>query len=240
MMVLTRIRNWYLTRSPAILLRNTDLSAHGLAQIIAKLGSTGTRLILEIGANTGQDTVELIREFPNAMLVCFEPDQRAIEGWKRNVSTERAKLHSLAIGDIDDQTKFYPSQGVPPGREEEFDEGYHLSGSLKSQDQLSMVHPWLYLDHPINVDCMTLDRWCDLNSITQIDLLWMDVQGAEDLVLSGARETLRNTKFIKTEYHNGRLYSEQPSLREILKLLPDHVLVARSADDIFLMHRDLI
>jgi hypothetical protein len=48
--------------------------------------------------------------------------------------------------------------------------------------------------------------------------MWVDVQGAEDLVFSGAKETLKNTRYVYTEYSNIELYIGQLTRDQILKL----------------------
>ena len=42
--------------------------------------------------------------------------------------------------------------------------------------------------------------------------------GAEDLVFSGGKETLKRTRYVYTEYSNHNLYEKQLNLREILEL----------------------
>ena len=50
-------------------------------QEVSKLVGTGPepRLVLEIGANSGQTTVEFIQCMPTTRIICFEPDPRAIQ-----------------------------------------------------------------------------------------------------------------------------------------------------------------
>jgi hypothetical protein len=49
------------------------------------------------------------------------------------------------------------------------------------------------------VECRRLDDIPSLKN-TVIDFIWIDVQGAEDLVFSGAKETLARTRYVYTEY----------------------------------------
>lgn len=87
-------------------------------------------VFLEIGANDGTDTNRLLEAFPGVEIHCFEPDARAIAAFESNVHSPRAHLHKIAIGAADATMTLYQSTGAPPGREEQFPEGYHLSGSL--------------------------------------------------------------------------------------------------------------
>jgi hypothetical protein len=48
--------------------------------------------------------------------------------------------------------------------------------------------------------------------------MWVDVQGAEDIVFSGAKETLLRTHYVYTEYCNTELYKDQLTLAKLLEL----------------------
>ena len=45
----------------------------------------------------------------------------------------------------------------------------------------------------------TLDNWCRENEVHEIDIIWIDVQGAELLVFQGGGNILKNTRIIMTE-----------------------------------------
>ena len=50
-----------------------------------------------------------------------------------------------------------------------------------------------------------------------IDFIWADVQGAEDLVFSGAKDTLTRTRYVYTEYGTN-LYEGQLSRDQLITL----------------------
>ena len=60
-----------------------------------------------------------------------------------------------------------------------------------------------------DINIVTLDNYCKENSINNIDILKLDVQGYEDECLKGAEKLLRNNKIklIKLEimFHNNYL-----------------------------------
>jgi hypothetical protein len=70
-------------------------------------------------------------------------------------------------------------------------------------------------EQTISVETVSLDAWCQENNVYQIDFIWMDVQGAEIDVFNGAIQTLKNTRFLYTEYSNTELYEGQKNLSEI-------------------------
>jgi hypothetical protein len=62
-------------------------------------------------------------------------------------------------------------------------------------------------------------RLDDVESLaeTTIDFIWVDVQGAEDLVFSGATGVLSRTRYVYTEYATG-LYEGQLNRDQLLRM----------------------
>jgi hypothetical protein len=70
--------------------------------------------------------------------------------------------------------------------------------------------------------------------------MWVDVQGAEDLVFSGAKETLKRTRYVYTEYSNVELYENQLNLNQLLKLFGDSwEIVHDFGGDVLLKNKDI-
>jgi hypothetical protein len=61
---------------------------------------------------------------------------------------------------------------------------------------------------------MRLDDVVSLND-TVVDFMWVDVQGAEDLVFTGAKDVLSRTRYVYTEYATD-LYEGQLNRRSNL------------------------
>lgn len=186
--------------------------------------------ILEIGANDGLDTNRLLRFFGEARIHCFEPDPRAAQAFLSNVSDNRAHLDMLAVGSYTGEAVFHASGGSPQGGTGAWDK----SGSLKPPKNHLLAVPWCTFEESFNVSLITLDEWFRLSGIGRIDLLWMDVQGAEDEVIAGGTFALANTKFIFTEYSDLELYKGQKSLRQLMRLLPGWEIVRRLSNDVLL------
>lgn len=89
----------------------------------------------------------------------------------------------------------------------------------------------------MEVRVVSIDDWIQDQDIAIVDLLWMDVQGAEADVFRGMVKTQPNGRLIYTEYSNEELYEGQPSLVELMALLPDYELVKRFQQDVLLKRR---
>ena len=69
------------------------------------------------------------------------------------------------------------------------------------------------------VPVMTLDTFTENNNIKNIDIIKMDVQGAEPEILEHGTETLKNTRIVLTELSLYDLYEKQCSFYDIEKTL---------------------
>lgn len=135
-------------------------------------------LFFDVGANIGAITLP-IGKFTNAEVHAFEPSRLSYEFLEKNVrdnnlpniTTNRVAVHSLD----GKQFSFY-----------EAEEKYGNSSLSSIYNQQTEY----------KVDSITLDAYCKRNSITEIKVLKVDVQGYELDVLKGA-DALLKSKAIK-------------------------------------------
>lgn len=191
-------------------------------------------VIMEIGSNDGEHTRLFSQLFPAARIYCFEPDPRAAARWKRNLGAQpHVQLFELAISDHCGEVQFFPSAGDERG-----DSGAHdASGSIRRPKEHLSISPEITFGARVVVPTLTLDAFCTQHHIDAIDLLWMDVQGAEIDVIRGGKHALSRTRFIYTEYSDLELYEGQLSLRALLRELPEFQVKVRYPEDVLLAHR---
>jgi FkbM family methyltransferase len=182
--------------------------------------------LVEIGCWTGNDTLEFRNIHPNARIVGFEPDPRNVEELKRKTIDKMIELYPLALSNTNSECKFYLSEGLTCK--------HTCSSSLKQPTGHLTWHPSVVFPTSTMVQTIRLDDFEPLKN-TKIDFIWADVQGAEDLVFSGAAETLKRTHYVYTEYCNTQLYDRQLNLQEILTLFgPDWRVVHDFGGDVLL------
>ena len=101
------------------------------------------------------------------------------------------------------------------------------SSSIKEPKDHLEVTPWCEFNKSVEVDSVTLDSFFENENLEKIDFIWMDVQGAEDLVFKGAKNLIDNDKiiYIYTEYSDKELYEGQIGLKQMLKTLPNYEIV---------------
>jgi 2-O-methyltransferase len=190
--------------------------------LIRQLCNKESPILFEIGSAEGLDTEDFIKTFIDLdfKLYCFEPyDRNAIE-FRNAIKDSRVNFYEMAVGDTDGEMEFNVSLGKNI-----------YSGSLKEPgDALFNTWTWLFPNKlsfgKTKVKSITLDTFTKENNIDLIDFIWMDCQGAEDLVIRGGKETFKNkVRYLYTEYSNQEIYIGEPTLEQILDMLPDYAIV---------------
>jgi FkbM family methyltransferase len=192
-------------------------------------------VIIEIGANCGQTTVELLKAMPGATIHAFEPDPRAIAKFRKVVQHPRVHLYECAIGAVNGTTTFHQSTGAE--HLPEYSQGWDLSGSIRRPHSHLKVWPWVKFEKQIEVNIMTLDRWSEQHQVAAADFIWADVQGAESDLVEGAARFLRSVRYFYTEYSNDEWYEGQVTLAGLADKLPDFQLVRRHPMDVLFKNR---
>jgi len=66
-----------------------------------------------------------------------------------------------------------------------------------------------YVQNTIEIDCIRLDALCGELAVDVIDLIWLDLQGAELLALQSAGVLLEKTRYVYTEVSHRSIYLGQ-------------------------------
>lgn len=210
-----------------------SISANEIVALINK----DDPVILDIGCNDGSQTLLFLESFEKARVYSFEPDPRARKRFRDKVKDERAVLFDFAISDRNGVTEFYASGGSNPYAKESAESlpaDWDLSGSIRKPKKHLEKVPWVKFDEKIAINTRTLDSWAKEQGVGVIDFIWADVQGAEVDLVTGGQETLRNTRYLFTEYSNTELYEGQINLDQLLQLLPDFHVVRLYENDVLL------
>ena len=137
-------------------------------------------VILEIGANDGEDSFRFLDLFPDAKLCCFEPDERAIALWRRKMSGMSATLIEAAVGSYNGEVTFHASGGSHRGRND-----WHRSGSIHRPTGHLDHYPTISFERSVTVPIIRLDDWSRENAIGLVDFIWANLQGTEGDLIEG-------------------------------------------------------
>lgn len=169
-------------------------------------------VVVEIGAADGLDSLEFLELFgdPQFKLICIEPESKNIVQFLQRIHDNRATLIQAAISDRDGIGVLNLSSTA-------------YSSSLKTPnlEEIQKRWPEISFNKTQQVATRSLDSLVQELNLELIDFIWADVQGAEDLLIQGAAEALKKTRFLYTEYGGDSLYSNDLSLKQLQELLGD-------------------
>lgn len=171
--------------------------------------------IWEIGSRDGEDGRELLKSFPASKVIAFEPNPDTFEK-VRKVSSEsdgKIKALNIAISDTDGQITFFK---IDTGATiTTWEDGNPGASSLFAANNKYDVER--YVQIPIKVTSRRAASLIELDNCKVPDLIWMDVQGAEDLVLKSFDNYLANVGFVYVELSLKPLYEGQPLAKDVIQ-----------------------
>jgi FkbM family methyltransferase len=195
-------------------------SPHPVEELLYQMFSKDDKLVIfDIGACEGEDSIRYRRIFPNSLVFSFEPLPENYELLKKNISTfsaEQIRTFNLALSDSSGNATLNVSSGSPENNEHGAEWNYgNKSSSLLEPGQVVRAHQWLKFEKKINVETKTLHSVFEESKLEMIDLVHMDVQGAEMKVLKGAGASLKKINAIWLEVGEIEYYQDQPLKKDI-------------------------
>lgn len=166
--------------------------------------------ILDIGANFGYFGL-LAGQFTNkkkSKIVLFEANKNLIPYINKSISVnwlnEQTKVENLAVSDRNGEVQLTILKD------------YLGSSSLQSVEELeSTLHEKMQLEveERVTVESTTIDSYCKNNSINEVDLIKMDIEGYEEKAYFGMRGVVNKSKritlfieFTKDDYDNPKKF----------------------------------
>lgn len=175
------------------------------------LSHFGITKILDVGANTGQYAQELRKIKFEGEIISFEPISSVFEIIKDNLKNDsKATVKNFALGDKNETKTINIAKNLASSsfftRTKYFEE-IATQTEYVSEEKVE-----------IKVLDSIFDSICKANDVV---FLKLDTQGYEKNILSGAAESLKKVKGIQIELALKPTYNEQPSFKEIFKIIED-------------------
>jgi FkbM family methyltransferase len=154
----------------------------------AELGLVKTYLTsgmtaFDVGANIGVFTATMAAAVgPSGAVHAFEPlpvNRRRLERTISINGAQQVRVNASVVADTEGRTQLF-----------DYGAGYESWATLAPREidiGTRVVRP----ERQVEVEAVTLDRYCDEHDVERIDVLKIDVEGAEQRVLSGAAGLLR-------------------------------------------------
>ena len=149
-------------------------------------------ICVDIGANIGYFTMLMAQKASSGFVHAFEPIKLNASLLKASADLNgftHLRINQCAVGDVDGEVSFSQSS----------DSAYSSMIDTNRKP----------LDRIFTVPSITLDTYLEREGISRIDVLKADVEGAEELVITGATRLLsdkkRRPKIIFLELYDGNL-----------------------------------
>jgi len=142
-------------------------------------------IVFDVGANVGNYTSEILKQYPNCKIFAFEPSFAAASKFmEHNKAQKNVHLESIGISNKVTESVLYSDfPGSPIGSLTKRNLK-HFGNELKYEEKITMD---------------TIDNYCEINKIIP-DLLKIDVEGHELDVLKGSLNVLEKISIVQFEF----------------------------------------
>lgn len=151
------------------------------------LGQKENLIIFDVGAYNFEDSIEFKKSFPSSTVYAFEAFNYNFNTFSRKAIENGVNVYNIGISDKNGEVVFYNSIDLNGTQ-------WTCSGSiLKPTPQEGVeIHPGLnYNREGFKIPTIRLDDFCLENNIDTIDIIHMDIQGAEYYGIKSLGEKLR-------------------------------------------------
>ena len=170
-------------------------------------------VIFDVGSRDCLQSIEFYHAFPNAKIYAFECNPNTIEICKKNIEPYKNRITLIegAVCDYDGNITFYPiNQKKTITSWKDGNPG--ASSIFKSNGKYKIEK---YVQDKIITKCHRLDSIIKKYKITRVDIMWMDLQGAELLALKGLGNYINNLEHLHTKARYKEIYSGQVMYNEL-------------------------
>jgi FkbM family methyltransferase len=158
-------------------------------------------IIFDIGSHKGKVVNLMNNLYKNALVYCFEPNELLNTNLKK--IGENINVYNYAIGEKNEEKEIFINK---------IDLTNTLSQTNKNSLYLKIKN---FISGKLNntnnlkkVKVISLDNFCKINEIKKIDFLKIDVEGYEYKVLLGARDIIKNVKYVMLEVQKNDMYQD--------------------------------
>ncbi len=177
------------------------------------LKKLGIRTVLDIGANAGQFAAGARSILPEARFYCFEPLRGPfgeLQRWARQQASGSVTAFNLALGCHDGTARMFEHTNHSPS-----------SSLLASTSLTAKLYPQTRPQAVTEVRVARLDGFIAESGLDLPPpiLVKMDVQGYEQRVIEGGKETLARARACIIEVSFDKLYEDQSTFKDIWQIL---------------------
>jgi FkbM family methyltransferase len=150
-----------------------------VTEALTRLVGSGA-VVCDVGANAGYHTVLLSKLVgPTGRVHAFEPAPLTVRWLEQTVASNgltNVDVHELAVSDQVEAAQMMCGEAL-----DGFASLRRGGHGVASPDRTPQI---------VTVETTTFDAWADLAGLSRLDLIKIDIEGAEMLALSGMRQTI--------------------------------------------------
>ncbi len=160
-----------------------NIQLNGEAALLSRLACFNPQVVFDVGANIGVWSLAAGQSLPTAMIHAFEiAPPTAAELRRRTWNLQnKIKVNEFGLGERAGEVKIYLSP-----------ESSTATSTLRAAIDASAAEHRIRQIHEINAEIMTGDAYLSREGISRVDLLKIDVEGAEMSVLEGFAGASKN------------------------------------------------
>ncbi len=129
-------------------------------------------VLLDVGANIGIFTEEVLRQRPGARAYLFEPVQEHYQRCRtRFAGQAQVVVEPFALGDVRQRTRIWKPK--------------HNPGGNVIEEEIVAQRRWLMDFRPEEIECRVFDEYARERGITRVDFIKSDTEGYDYRVLRG-------------------------------------------------------
>ena len=187
--------------------------------LYSELSKLEVRTIFDIGACDFRDSIVLKNQHRTADVYAVEADPTNYSNNYLYAETYGIKTYNFAMSDKTGTTTFYPSLYHTIHKTSFRYAGSIIKPLLKPDTNEALNHSVIYDTEGIDIPTKRFDEFCKEIDVKNIDLLFIDVEGAEYKVMNSLGEFRPKLIFSETAHYRLNNYETELNLVEFDKLM---------------------
>jgi FkbM family methyltransferase len=188
--------------------------------------------IVDLGANMGLSSLYFQSRFNNAKIVCVEPVQENVDMIIRNMQNNNFNwsIEKAAIQSNGGTVQLYPN---------EWWSSCTVVEDVANKRQMNRERFEYHLKlNPVKVEAVPVDVILDRNNIEIVDILKMDIEGAEEDTILNSPKWLNRVKILIIEIHDK--YVNREKITNVLLKNNYHRVIGRTGPTDVFINRNLV
>lgn len=173
----------------------------------------------DIGAFDFSEGINLKYSFPNSEVYAIEADKINFNNHSQRAINNGVKVFNVAFSNSNGKSNFYPSLYETQKKMDWRCAGSIIKPIFKENSSEAINHTVTYDDKGVEVITVRFDTFCQDNSITKVEFIHIDVEGAEDIVLSTLGDFRPEFILAETHHFTVKNYDTETTLQEFDNLL---------------------